>query len=56
MHNEMFPFTWQQSNSEEHDNSTVEGGDLHAVQPETISGRELTNRRPTMIEQRRSQK
>jgi hypothetical protein len=33
------------SNSEERDNSTVEGGDLHTVRPEPTSGKELTNRR-----------
>jgi hypothetical protein len=30
--------------SKECDNSTVEGGDLHTVQSEPPSGRELTNR------------
>jgi hypothetical protein len=33
------------SNSEERDNSTVEGGDIHTVRTEPTSGRELTNRR-----------
>jgi hypothetical protein len=33
------------SNSEERDNSTVEGGDLHTVRPEPTSGREVANRR-----------
>jgi hypothetical protein len=31
--------------SEERDNFTVEGGDLHTVRPEPTSGTELTNRR-----------
>jgi hypothetical protein len=50
------------SNGEEHDNSTVEGGDLHMVQPKPTSGRELTNRRQNtakgrrQTEARRSQK
>jgi hypothetical protein len=37
------------SNSEECDNSTVEGGDLHTVRPEPTLGREFTNRRQTKI-------
>jgi hypothetical protein len=37
----------------ESDNSTVEGGDLHAVRPEPTSGRELTNRRQNTTEHRR---
>jgi hypothetical protein len=37
------------NNSEERDNSTVEGGDLHTVRPEPTSGRELTNRRRTEV-------
>jgi hypothetical protein len=52
----------KQSNSEDRDNSTVEGGDLHTVRPEPTSGRELTNIRQnatedrTQTEVRRSQK
>jgi hypothetical protein len=41
------------SNSREHDNSTVEGGDLHMVSPEPASGNELTNR---LVEYRIQQK
>jgi hypothetical protein len=45
------------SNSKEHDNSTAEGGDLHMVQSEPMSGTELTNRRENTTEhRRRSQK
>jgi hypothetical protein len=41
------------SNSEEHNNSTVEGGDLHTVWQKPTSRRELTNRRQTTTEYRR---
>jgi hypothetical protein len=34
----------EHSNSEERDNCTGEGGDLHAVRPKPTSGRELANR------------
>jgi hypothetical protein len=40
------------SNGYEHEISTAEGGDLHMVQPEPTSGRELTNRTQNMIEDR----
>jgi hypothetical protein len=36
--------------SEERDNSTVEGGDLHTVRLEPTSGRILTNRRQNTTE------
>jgi hypothetical protein len=39
----------EQSNSEQRDNSTVEGDDLHTVRPEPTSRRELTNRRQTEV-------
>jgi hypothetical protein len=45
----------KQSNSEEHYNSTFEGGDLHTVRPEPTSGRGLTNRRQNMTEDRRGE-
>jgi hypothetical protein len=41
------------SNSQERENSTAEGGDLHTVWPEPTSGRELTNR---LVEYRIRQK
>jgi hypothetical protein len=41
------------SNSEERDNSTLEGDDLHTDRPEPTSGRELTNRRQNRAEHRR---
>jgi hypothetical protein len=41
------------TNSEERNNSTVEEGDLHTVQLEPTSGRELTNRRQNTTEHRR---
>jgi hypothetical protein len=38
------------SNCKERDNSTVEGGALHTVQPEPTSGRELTSRLVSHVE------
>jgi hypothetical protein len=38
------------SNSEESDNSTVEGGDLHTVRPDPTSGRKMANRRQNTTE------
>jgi hypothetical protein len=43
----------KQCNSEERNNSTVEGCDPHAVRPEPTSGRELTNRTQNMTEDKR---
>jgi hypothetical protein len=41
----------KQSNSDERDNFTVEGVDLHTVRPETNSGRELIIRRQNTTEE-----
>jgi hypothetical protein len=38
------------SNSEERDNSIVEGGDLHMFRPKPTSGKELTNGRQNLTE------